>query len=325
MPAGSRVPRRRGRGCHAGGVARRACAQFVGGRSCLRGTVCCGDDLPGASYRRHPLTAMPESNPLSTTRRADRPRAHRGTSETEIAIFAAAERLLAKEPLHDLSVAQIITEAGISRATFYFYFSSKFAVVVGLLAQVMDEIFEVVQPFVNRSDEVAPAIALQESLAAAVALWARHRPALRAIHEHWNTTDELRELWVGVVNRFTDALAGEIERERKAGLARSVADSRAIAATLLWGTERLLYVAGLGVDPNFSDESETLEPLMAVWTGTLYGGVPAPTGKPARRRPAASKPAAGKPAAGKPALGKPAAGKPAATKPAVGKRAPRKR
>jgi len=214
---------------------------------------------------------MTEPNPLSTARRTDRPRPHRGTSDTEIAIFAAAERLLANEPLHDLSVAQIITEAGISRATFYFYFSSKFAVVVGLLAQVMEEIFEVVQPFVSRADDVAPEAALKESLEAAIVLWGGHRPALRAIHEHWNTTDELRDLWIGVVQRFTEALGAEIKREQTAGLARPGADSRAIAATLLWGTERCLYVAGLGVDPNFRTEAETLAPLMAVWTGTLYG------------------------------------------------------
>jgi AcrR family transcriptional regulator len=214
---------------------------------------------------------MPEPSRLSTTRRADRPRAHQGTSETETAIFAAAERLLAQEPLHELSVAQIIAEAGISRATFYFYFSSKFAVVVGLLAQVMEEMFEVVQPFVNRQGDAPPEVALRDALSAGVDLWARHRPAMRAIHEHWSTTEELRELWLSVMERFTTALASEIDRERKAGLAQPGPDSRAVAGTLLWGTETCLYVAGLGVDPSFPDESATLDPLLAVWTGTLFG------------------------------------------------------
>jgi AcrR family transcriptional regulator len=55
-----------------------------------------------------------------------RPRAHTGEQDAEKAIFEATERLLAEQPLHELSVAQIITAAGLSRATFYHYFSSKF-------------------------------------------------------------------------------------------------------------------------------------------------------------------------------------------------------
>jgi AcrR family transcriptional regulator len=191
-----------------------------------------------------------------------------------LAIFDATERLLAEVPLHELSVAQIISAAAISRATFYFYFSSKFAVLSGLLARVMDEIFEIVQPFVRRPDGISPQHALRDSLEGATVLWKSHRPAMRAIHEHWNTTPELRTLWISVVERFTDAVAAEIDRERQAGIAPSGASSRQIAAALLWGTERCLYVAGLGVDSDLADEEQTLEPLLALWVGSLYSGAP---------------------------------------------------
>jgi AcrR family transcriptional regulator len=200
-----------------------------------------------------------------------------------MAVFAATETLLADVPLHDLSVADIISAAGISRATFYFYFSSKFAVVSGLLARVMDEMFDVVQPFVQREEDVPPEDALRQSLEAAVGLWASHRPALRAIHEHWNTTEELRSLWTSVVARFTEAIAAEIERERSVGLAASQGDSMAVAAALLWGTERCLYVAGLGVDRHLPDEQGTLEPLMTIWRGALYGGGQGAATKPRPR------------------------------------------
>ncbi len=220
--------------------------------------------------------SLTEQERLAATRGGDRPRAHAGTSDTELAIFVATERLLAEIPLHELSVAQIIGAAEISRATFYFYFSSKFAVVSGLLARVMEEIFEVVQPFVQREDGVLPEQALRSSLEGAIALWKSHRPAMRAIHEHWNATSELRTLWITVVERFTDAVSRELDRERAAGIAPHGVASRQIAATLLWGTERCLYVSGLGVDPDLPDEEQTLEPLLALWSGTLYGGSSAP-------------------------------------------------
>lgn len=187
-------------------------------------------------------------------------------------MFAATEQLLAEVPLHDLSVADIIGAAGISRATFYFYFSSKYAVVSGLLARVMGEMYEVVQPFMQRPAEVEPQAALRDSLSAAITLWASHRPALRAIHEHWNATDELRTLWTSVVDQFTVAVAAELDRERKAGLAPPGPDSKALAASLLWGTERCLYVSGLGVDAHLPAETGMLELLMTIWMGAMYGG-----------------------------------------------------
>jgi TetR/AcrR family transcriptional regulator, ethionamide resistance regulator len=231
-------------------------------------------------------------SPLAATRAGDRPRAHYGTSETELAVFAATERLLSDLPLHDLSVADIMGEAGISRATFYFYFSSKYAVVTGLLARVMGEMYEVVQPFVRRPPDVEPQAALRTSLEAAIALWSSHGPALRAIHENWNTTDELRALWTSVVEQFTVAVGAELDRQRNAGLAPAGPESNALAAALLWGTERCLYVAGLGVDARLSSETETLEPLMAIWTGAMYGAAGRGGAKRAsakRRRPTAAR------------------------------------
>jgi AcrR family transcriptional regulator len=214
---------------------------------------------------------MAELDPLTTARSTDRPRPHTGTSDTELAVFQATERLIAEVPLHDLTVAQIIAAADISRATFYFYFSSKFAVLSGLLANVMDEMYEVAQPFLSRPDELAPVQALRQSLQSASRLWASHRPAMRAIHEHWNTTPEMRALWLGIVRRFTDAVSVELDRQRERGLAPPGLPSRRLAAALLWSTERCLYVGGLGLDDDMPPEEQMLGPLMAIWTGTLYG------------------------------------------------------
>ena len=214
---------------------------------------------------------MSDTDRLAATRSGDRPRTHEGNSDAEVAIFDATERLLADTPFYELSVAQIIAEAGISRATFYFYFSSKFAVLSGLLARVIEEMFEVIQPFTQRDEAVTPQKALEDSLSAVISMWVDHRPALRAIHEHWNTTDELRFLWSDAVQRFTQAAAAELDRERTAGLARNGVDSRQLAAALIWSTERCLYVSGLDVDPNLGNETQAITPLLMIWNSALYG------------------------------------------------------
>lgn len=201
----------------------------------------------------------------------DRPRPHEGTSDAETAIFEATERLLSEHSLQDLSVAQIIAEAGLSRATFYFYFGSKYSVAASLLARITDEIFEFVQPYVNRSPEVEPREALGQSLQAAIEIWERHRPTLRATLQHWSTDDEIGRQWVAGVELFKQAIAAQIERDRSTGLAPDGPDPRKLAAALLWGTQHSLFAAGLGVDADMTDEKSAFEPLIAIWSRAIYG------------------------------------------------------
>jgi TetR/AcrR family transcriptional regulator, ethionamide resistance regulator len=228
---------------------------------------------------------------LSATRKSDRPRVHGGDSDAERSIFAATEELLSELPLQDLSVAQIIERAGVSRATFYFYFSSKYAVVTGLLASVMDEIYDVMQPFIQRGGDAIAEEPLRESLAAAAKVWSAHRAPLRAVMEHWNAVPELRTLWLDVVNRFASGLAVGIDREREAGLAANGLDSRMLGSALIWATERCFHVAGLGVDRDLPSEEEIVEPLLALWLGTIYGanGGSGQADKARRSRAAASR------------------------------------
>jgi AcrR family transcriptional regulator len=185
-------------------------------------------------------------------------------------IFSATARLLTQQSFSNISVAQILTEAKVSRATFYFYFASKFSVLSGLLERAMSDIFETVQPFLARSPDEPPAVALQRSIRAVTRAWHRHRPVLQAASHHWHSEPELRTLWLAIVERFIAAGAVEIDRERAAGIVTSQVPSKTLAGTLFWGTERVLYIAGLGVEPSLADEEAAVDALVAMWLGTLY-------------------------------------------------------
>jgi TetR/AcrR family transcriptional regulator, ethionamide resistance regulator len=201
---------------------------------------------------------------------ADR-RSREGNADTRGQILSVTEKLLEQLPLQDLSVAQIIDRAEISRATFYFYFSSKFDVVVGMLARIMDDVYELGRPFLDQDAGISPEDALARSVRAAARAWRTHRFALRAMSEHWNTVPELRTMWLSVVERFTSGIAAEIERERAVGLARDGIDARELAATLLWATERAFYVAGLEIGSPLRSEEEAVPAVLAIWRGAIYG------------------------------------------------------
>jgi AcrR family transcriptional regulator len=194
------------------------------------------------------------------------------SSDAEQAILDATEKLLAATSLHELSVAQIISAAGISRATFYFYFSSKFAVLTTLVDRAIGEIFEVSQQFLDRTSGLPTEIAMHHRIQASAAIWEANRPVLQATVENWNAIPELRQVWTAALRRLTHALAREIESERALGRAPAGPDSKCLAATLVWTTERCLYIGGLGHDGPLEGEADTVGALTRIWLGAMYGG-----------------------------------------------------
>lgn len=201
-----------------------------------------------------------------------RPRRHEGTSALEKAVLETTERMLATESLHDIRVHRIIEEAGVSRASFYFYFKSKEAVVAALLAQVMDEHFSAVHTWLAPGDD--PRTALRESLRAGAEVWHRHRPVLRAVAERWYGIPELQDLWRKAMERLIIALARGIDQQRSEGLAPPGRDSRELAAALVWGGERVYYVASLQLDPSLSTEDTSADILYDIWAAAIYGAAP---------------------------------------------------
>ena len=191
--------------------------------------------------------------------------------------MAATERLLETVPVHQLSVEQILKEAGVSRRTFYVYFGSKFAVISRLAERVMGEIFDVIQPFLEAKEDEPRREALRRSLEAGWDVWIEHRLVLRAVNEHWHEVPELREAWLDVFERFSEAMGTEIEREREAGLALPGPDARQLASALLWSTAQCTYVAGLGVDRALTDERAIFETIAGIWERAIYG---APESRP---------------------------------------------
>ncbi|WP_205698842.1 TetR/AcrR family transcriptional regulator [Conexibacter sp. SYSU D00693] len=206
--------------------------------------------------------------------RSERRARHSRDTEAETAILDAAEALLEQVALHELKVAEIIERAGISRATFYFYFTSKFAVIAAVLSRSIDEIFEAVQPWVA-GDEDPPADRLLRSIEAAGRIWGEHRGVLTSISESWPADEELRALWLAVTERFIDAFTAAVEGDVARGEATVPGDVRRFVTGLFWGTERVFYIAARGVEPSLPDVDAAVEVMQRTWLHAIYGTPPA--------------------------------------------------
>ena len=184
------------------------------------------------------------------------------------AIVASAERLLAERRLDELSVEDVLQDAGVSRASFYFYFGSKHAIVAALLEDIVDDVFDASLPWFDRGD-TPPEEALQTAIAGSLALWRRHALVLVATVDHWQSVPELREVWGAVMARFTAAAAAQIERDREAGVARSGSDVQRLAGVLVAMNERCFYYAVSATDP--ADDDQLVETMTGVWAAAVYG------------------------------------------------------
>lgn len=218
---------------------------------------------------------MPRAPPfkLRTVSSADLQARPAGRGRAETAILAATEQLLRERPLHQLSVADIIAAAGVSRTSFYAHFNSKTAVIAQALRGTMDQVTVAVEPFHSRAGDDAEA-AIRLSLRGWVEVCRVHGALLRAVSEEWPHDAELRELWFDLMETVTAGTARIIREARRSGEAPAGSDPRRLAACLMWGFERVLHVAIVGGAPGLPDPDAIVEPLSQMMLGTLYGRAP---------------------------------------------------
>jgi AcrR family transcriptional regulator len=196
-------------------------------------------------------------------RRGRRPR-------TYGAVLEATARLLQTTALADLSVAQILEAADVGRTSFYEHFTSKDDVVVKLMDSLSEEIAAELAPMFERGERT-PDEAFALGLHNLIDTAADYAPLLVAVSEEWPAIPELRTIWFRLQGEFTERLARLIESERAAGAAPAGADSRALAASLVWTLERSVHVAAGGDNPTLVDATTVVAPLTQLFVGTIYG------------------------------------------------------
>jgi TetR/AcrR family transcriptional regulator, ethionamide resistance regulator len=183
------------------------------------------------------------------------------------AILAATAGLLGERNFSDLAVGDILTAAGVSRGSFYFYFDSKHDVLAELVRRAVAEGHAAATPWLAQPDD--PAAALRAGITAGAALWQASAPILRAIVENWRTDPRLTALWLEQMQSFTDATVAQISADPRARQALADQDIPAVAAALTWLGERLYYLAATGTAP-FDDQDTLVNTLLHMWTSALY-------------------------------------------------------
>lgn len=142
-------------------------------------------------------------------------------------LLDAAETVFARLGYGPATVADITTEAEVSRAGFYVYFASKEEVFRVLAVRVRDAFLAAQEvPGVDTDDVHAVARA---SVAAFVAAYARHAALMPLLEQQARTDEDVRALWQEIRERPVHRHARYIRRLVAEGRARPVTEPLAVA------------------------------------------------------------------------------------------------
>jgi AcrR family transcriptional regulator len=184
-------------------------------------------------------------------------------------ILEATERLLQDVSLDALSVAQILEAAGVSRATFYFYFASKDDAFITLFNAIFASIvprFEAIMADVERRRSPL----LRQDIAEWLAIEHPQRAVVRNAIEEWPRRPDLRATYLAGQSRLVGALEHAIDADRKAGVALDSVPSPQLAAGWIWTMERAWYRA-VGGPAHLDDLPAVNDALAATLVAAIYG------------------------------------------------------
>lgn len=183
-------------------------------------------------------------------------------------VLRVALELAGDAPFREVTVEEIARRAGLSRSAFYTHFRDKHDLLAVAVQDVAGELYRMADRWWR--GEGPPAERVRTALEGVVAVYAEHASLLRVAVEVSTYDDEVRQLWMGILERFIEATAEHIRSEQDKGLVNRALDPRGTAESLVWMSERCSYVY-LGRDER--TPAELVEAMAPVWTAALYPGV----------------------------------------------------
>ncbi|MCR6483052.1 TetR/AcrR family transcriptional regulator [Amycolatopsis sp. OK19-0408] len=177
----------------------------------------------------------------------------------ESKLLEVLEELLAVKSFDALTTNDIAQRAGLSRASMYFYFSSKQEALVALFTKTVEALHE--KSRAAADDPAAPRDAIATALRRTRERWHEHGLIMRVAIDQSSAIPELGALWLETADIFIDAITAILVR---AGVAAhdEPDGARAVAGALCWMIERTFYHAS-AVSPEALDRAS--ETCRVVW------------------------------------------------------------
>jgi TetR/AcrR family transcriptional regulator, ethionamide resistance regulator len=167
---------------------------------------------------------------------------------------------------HEITLEQVMAEAGLTRTAFYRHFPSREALLMALLEDVGVTLEDV--PAAWERGEGEPIGELRSAVEALVQTYTRAGRLLAAVAEAATHDDQIRELYFGLADRLIAAVADRIAADVEAGRSE-VDDPLEVARALIWMNEGYLQ-AQFGRELR-GDPARAVAALSNIWIAAVYG------------------------------------------------------
>jgi AcrR family transcriptional regulator len=177
-------------------------------------------------------------------------------------IIDAANRLLRERRFRDLTVEDVMAEAGLTRTVFYRHFGGIASIVIGL----SDELLADVVAEGDTSDPTDRGM-MRRQLELTVETFHEYGPLFLALDEASHHDDEVERAYRALIGRAIEVLTDGIER----GIAFGHTPPMPVrdVAQALNAMNRQYLLDLIAQDPNF-DRDAALEALWTVWKRTVW-------------------------------------------------------
>lgn len=183
-------------------------------------------------------------------------------AEARRRIIDAANRLLRERRYRELTVEDVMAEAGLTRTVFYRHFDGIASIVLGLL----DDVVSAVVAEADDGDH-GDRIVLRRSLAVAVEAFHEYGPLLLAFEEAAHHSDAVERAYQALLDNTVDVTAELIERGIEEGHTPPMPVHDVAHALTAMNRRYLLDLVAR--DPDF-DRDAALEALWTVWSRTTW-------------------------------------------------------
>jgi AcrR family transcriptional regulator len=194
-------------------------------------------------------------------------------SGVETQIMDAVDRLLRRgQKYTEISVQRILTEAGLSRATFYSHFRDK----VDLITRMVDKLREKLLGMaadLDFGDAEDGAARFSGFLLASIRVQRSSGPLLAALREVATYDSTVRDFYTEDLEGFDEVVRREVVAQQQAGRTPPAVNAAAASLIIAWGGEQAI-ARHIAIDDGSGDEEFARE-LGAVWWYGVYRRPPA--------------------------------------------------
>jgi AcrR family transcriptional regulator len=181
-------------------------------------------------------------------------------------IVAAATELVRRSSYAELSVDEVMREAGIGRTIFYRHFDDLADLLMRAGREAIDELFEAHRAIAEARLGDGPEV-VREVIETAVSVYERHGPLLRAIAEAAADDEQVAAGQEAMRERFDELLAEALGEMRHIAEHPPADIAETARALNLLNTSYLLDA--FGREPRVSAETAT-QTLTEIWVATIH-------------------------------------------------------